>query len=76
MQMNNTAEILNKGMECLRTQLGVVEAETFISALIREQSDYTKWRETAFDNMTLYEFIEDAAEYEKMHPFKGSAVVI
>ena len=41
----------------------------------REQFDYTKWHETAFDNKTLYEFIEDAAQYEEKHPFSGNAIV-
>ena len=74
--INNTAEILNKGMECLRAQLGIVEAETFIYVVNREQFDYTKWHGTAFDNKTLHEFIEDAAQYEEKHPFSGNAIVV
>ena len=73
---NNTAEILNRGMECLRTQLGIIEAETFISIVIREQFDYTKWHDTAFEGKTLNEFIEEAAENENKHPFNGAATVI
>ena len=74
--INNTAEILNKGMECLRAQLGIVEAETFIYVVNREQFDYTKWHRTAFDNMTLEELNEAAVEYNKEHPHVGKAKVV
>ena len=32
----NTVEIMNKGMKCLLDNLGIVEAEYFISTVIRE----------------------------------------
>jgi len=37
----NTVDIMNRGMECLTEALGVVEAEQFISIIIREKFDYT-----------------------------------
>ena len=40
----NTVDILNRGMECLTESMGVVEAEQFISIIIRERFDYTKWQ--------------------------------
>jgi len=39
-----TSEIMRKGMECLTQQMGIVEAEQFISVIIRETFDYTKWQ--------------------------------
>ena len=33
---SNTIEIMNKGMNCLLEKLGVVDAEQFISIIIRE----------------------------------------
>lgn len=56
-------EIMNKGMNCLTRQLGVVEAEKFISILIREKFDYTKWQESLFDNMTPEQINEDMKQY-------------
>ncbi len=74
--MYNTIEVMNRGMRCLRKYLGTVEAEQFISVIIREQFDYTKWHETAFDDSTLKEFSDEAAEYDKAHPFKGTIAKI
>ena len=44
-----TSEIMRKGMECLTQQMGIVEAEQFISVIIREKFDYTKWQRDYFD---------------------------
>ena len=40
----NTSEVMNRGMECLVEKLGLIETEYFISVIIREQFDYTKWQ--------------------------------
>ena len=37
----NMGEIMNRGMKCLTDQMGIVEAEQFISFVIREKFDYT-----------------------------------
>ena len=65
--MNNTAEILDLGINCLIEQLGVVNAELFISTLVRERSDYTKWRQRYFDHISPDEFHQAAIEYGKTH---------
>ena len=70
---SNTIELLNKGMECLKDNLGVVDAEMFISIIIREKFDYTSWQREYFDAMTPGQFGKEAAEYAKNHPFKGNA---
>ena len=74
--MTNTAEIMRKGMECLKEGLGEIEAEEFISILMREKFDYTKWHSTAFDNMTLKELNEQAVDYNKQNPHTGNAKII
>lgn len=57
----STMEILNKGMKCLTEHLGVVEAEYFISAVKRENFDYTEWRKSAFNEYkSLKELLDDA----------------
>ena len=69
----STAEVMRRGMQCLTDGLGIVEAETFISIIIREQMDYTKWQRQYFDAMAPGEFGKQALEYAKEHPFNGKA---
>ena len=47
-----TIEILNRGMKCLVDNMGIVEAEHFISAVMRERFDYTKWQRDYFDQVS------------------------
>lgn len=74
--MESTAEILNKGMKCLMEQMGIIEAERFISVIIREKFDYTKWQRDYFDTKTPAEINEEASQFEKAHPFTGDAIRI
>lgn len=76
--MNNTstAEIMDKGISCLLEQLGTVETERFISVIIREKFDYTKWRRKYFDNIEPKEFNDTAVSYAKEHPFKAKKQLI
>lgn len=67
--MINTAEIMDMGMECLMKNLGIVEAEHFISVIIREKSDYTKWHKKYFENVSSDEFQNEAVKYAAEHPF-------
>ena len=67
----STAEIMDRGINCLLEKLGSVETERFISVLIREKFDYTKWRRQYFDDVDAEEFNAAAAEYAKAHPFKA-----
>ena len=69
----STTELMNKGMECLKNNLGVVDAEMFISLIIKEKFDYTRWQREYFDKMETGTFPEEALKYAKEHPFKGSA---
>ena len=69
----STVDILNRGMECLTETMGVVDAEYFISIIIREKFDYTKWQRQYFDKMQLGEFHEKAVEYAQSHPYTGKA---
>lgn len=71
--MATTVDIMNRGMQCLTDSLGVVEAEQFISIIIREKFDYTKWQRQHFDAMTPGQFHEKALEYAKEHPYNGNA---
>lgn len=70
----STAEIMNRGMKCLTEQMGIVEAEQFISTIIREKFDYTKWQREYFDAKTPEEISAETAYFEATHPFVGNAI--
>ena len=72
--MNNAVEIMDKGFACLVEKLGVVNAERFIAMIKRDSFDYTIWRKEYFKDVDLEEIREEAAAYDKSHPFKGKAV--
>ena len=66
--MRNTNVIMNELMNSLVEKFGVVEAEVFVSTLIREPFDYTKWQSEHFENSTLEELNKAAVEYCKNNP--------
>lgn len=72
--MISTAEIMNRGMRCLTEQMGIVEAEQFISIIIREKFDYTKWQRDYFDTKKPEEISTEASDFEKAQPFVSDAV--
>ena len=56
----------NEGMKILINKLGHVEAERFISLIIREPFDYTEWQRGLFDNMSVKELSNIAMkEYDR-----------
>lgn len=59
---------MNKGINCLNRQIGVVEAEKFISIINREKFDYTKWQRCLFEDMSLEEINESVATFSKNNP--------
>ena len=64
--MNNTTVIMNKGINLLLEKLGALETEIFISNLLREPLDYTKWRRNnLYTDMSLHELNQKAAQYAK-----------
>ena len=66
--MYSSTELMSIGMDHLVQKLGQVEAERFISTVIRESSDYTKTRRLLFDDMIVAQVLKEAAEYELAHP--------
>ena len=63
--MNSTANIMNDGINCLVKRLGIIETEIFISQIIREPLDYTKWQSEHYANMSVSEINKKAVEYAK-----------
>ena len=45
----------NKGMKILLKNLGQIEAERFISIIIREPFDYTEWQRELFNDLSVKE---------------------
>lgn len=72
----STIEVLNNGMQCLIENMGIIGAEQFISAIIREKFDYTKWQRNYFDSIPAEELHRSAVKYEEEHPYKGSGKII
>jgi len=72
MYSTTEAEIRQLGMDCLVKTLGIIDAERFISALLRESFDYTEWRKKYFADMDLETLHKEAVEYGKAHPFRGN----
>lgn len=61
--MKTDTIIRNEGMKVLLEHLGKVEAERFISLIIREPFDYTKWQKDLWKDKTVKEISEAATEY-------------
>jgi len=53
----------NEGIRVLTQNVGMVEAERFISLIIREPFDYTKWRQGLFDEMSVEELSQKAMDF-------------
>ena len=67
--MSDTAAIMYKGINCLLEKLGSLDTEIFISNLLREPFDYTKWRkDNLYVGMSLHELNQKAAQYAKENP--------
>lgn len=56
------SELRSKGAEVLSKSLGTVEAERFITLILREPFDYTKWRQPLFEDRDIEEISSAAAK--------------
>ena len=66
--MINQTVLMETGMKCLVDTLGEVGAERFITQIIREPFDYTKWQRNLFDGMSIEEIGAAATRYCKENP--------
>jgi hypothetical protein len=62
--------LLKTGMKVLIEQLGDIEAEKFVSILLREPFDYTEWRR---DNVCVGMTVEEISE-EAMKIYKQESI--
>jgi hypothetical protein len=63
--MKTDIEIKIQAFEILNRYLGMVESERFIALIQREKFDYTKWRETIFEDLTGEEISKKAMEFQQ-----------
>ena len=67
--MTNSAVLLDKGMRCLTSELGLVQAEQFVYLLLSEPFNYTEWRkDNLFAGMSVAEISQAADKYCKENP--------
>ena len=63
--MITDTEIKIKGIEALIKTLGEVEVERFISLVMREPFDYTKWQKTLWIDKSVAELSGAAMQFRK-----------
>ena len=61
--MNRDTVLKNEGMKILSTHLRLVNAERFISLMIREPFDYTEWQRDLYKDVPLDDFLKNAMEF-------------
>jgi hypothetical protein len=61
--MFTDTEIKRKGFKILIKELGDVDAEKFISLIIKEPFDYTQWQTTLWNEQTIDQVSEKAMDY-------------
>ena len=74
--MVNAVKILEQGFTCLMDNMGVIDAEYFISLIKRDDFDYTVWQREYFDKMESGEFAAKASAYANSHPYEGKAQIL
>lgn len=61
--MRTDTMIRTEGMKALRNQLGVVEAEKFITLIRRDNFDYTEWQRDLWPDKSVEEIFAAAKEF-------------
>ncbi|MBR3623944.1 MAG: hypothetical protein IKN43_11445 [Selenomonadaceae bacterium] len=62
--MRTDTLVRRDGVQALIDRLGEVDAERFITLILREPFDYTKWREKNLDwSLSVRELSQKAQEY-------------
>ena len=57
--------VRTEGMNALIKSLGLIDAERFVMLIQKETFDYTKWQENLFEDMTIEEIYNNAADMRK-----------
>ena len=62
--MKSDTLLKTDGMRILADTLGIVEAERFITLMLREPFNYTEWQRTLYGAMPLEELYENIKTFE------------
>jgi hypothetical protein len=62
--MRSDTLIKSDGMRVLAEKLGIVEAERFITLVLREPFDYTEWQRGLYGNMDVKELYDKVVASE------------
>ena len=54
-----------RGMEILSKNLGLVDAERFISLILREPFNYTEWQKDLYKDVSLDEFYQNIKKFKE-----------
>jgi len=74
--MKSDNQVKHEGFQVLFKGMDIVDAERFIALINRERFDYTKWRETLFENMSIEEIIENGRKFAvDFRKIKGSVQI-
>lgn len=63
--MKSDTDLKQEGFQALRSKFDPVELERFIVILKRESFDYTKWRKSLFEDMSIEELSKKADKFSK-----------
>jgi len=68
--MRTDTEVRIRGLRALVDALGTVEAERFISLILREPFDYTRWQRQLWADKSVDEISKTAMEWRDASPPK------
>jgi len=57
-----------KGLDVLSEAFGLVDAERFISLVLREPFDYTEWQRDLYGDVSLDDFYSNVKKFKEMTP--------
>jgi hypothetical protein len=63
--MKTDTEIRSDGVKALTDSLGEVQAERFVSLMLREPFDYTLWQKSLFPEKSIQEISKAAMEFRR-----------
>ena len=64
--MRSDTLIKSDGMRVLAENLGIIEAERFITLVLREPFDYTEWQRSLYGNMSVKELYDKVTAAETL----------
>ena len=69
--MKTDALIKREGFKAIFEKLDIVEAERFITLIKRENFDYTQWRKTLWEELSIEELSAKAMEYQSRKQYEN-----